>query len=65
MIVAPSKRCKTCSKKFKKGEETASIRMDTLEGVHEIEICLECADFFDQSAEVLLKIKRKEPDESE
>jgi len=31
------------------------LRLETLDGTHELEICEKCADFFDKSAEVIMK----------
>ena len=36
-------------------EEPAIIRLQVQEGIAEVLVCDECADFFDKSAEVLLK----------
>jgi hypothetical protein len=44
-------------------EEPAIIRLKVQEGVAEVLVCDECADFFDKSADVLLK-GRKKNDES-
>lgn len=56
------KKCKSCKKKLRKNDETADLRLETAEGFHTIEICLECAEFFDKSAEVLT---RRRPEEEE
>lgn len=54
------KKCKACKKKLRKNDETADLRLETGEGVHTMEICLECAEFFDKSAEVLVRRKKDE-----
>jgi ribosome-binding protein aMBF1 (putative translation factor) len=47
-------KCKTCGRKFKKDEAKHIIRLETHDGVAELEICEECADFWDLSADVLM-----------
>lgn len=42
-------------------EEPAILRLQVEEGVAEMNVCDECADFFDKSAEVLNGPKRKKP----
>ena len=59
-----AKRCKTCSRKVKLDEETADIRIKTTEGIHEIEVCLDCARFWDKSGDVLLRKRGGNDDES-
>lgn len=54
-----SKKCKTCESKMKSGSP-ATIRLNTVDGIIELEICDECAEFFDSSAEVIMKGKRDE-----
>jgi ribosome-binding protein aMBF1 (putative translation factor) len=44
-------------------EEPAIIRLKVQEGTAEVLVCDECADFFDKTADVLLK-GRKKNDES-
>lgn len=46
-------KCKTCDKVYDKDDKPAVIRLETAEGIHEIEVCNECADFWDKSADVL------------
>lgn len=48
-----SEKCSTCRKKLKTPKQCPIIRLDTEDGVVELKICDECADFFDKSAEVL------------
>lgn len=56
------KKCPLC-KQNKLTEDSPQIRLDTSEGVHELTICEECADFFEKSAEVLMN-KGSKDDES-
>lgn len=49
------KKCKTCNSRIKSGYGTAVIELDTAEGKHEIEVCKKCAEFWNDSAEVLQK----------
>lgn len=45
-------------------EEPAIIRLKVQEGMAEVQVCDECAEFFDKSAEVLLRRgKDKKSDE--
>lgn len=48
-----SKKCGSCKRKIGKKEETADLRLDTKDGILELEICSDCARFFDVSADVL------------
>lgn len=48
-----NKKCSICKKKLNKTVEAPIIRLQTLDGVVELEICNECADFYEASAEVL------------
>jgi hypothetical protein len=47
--------CKMCDNVKKPDEEFSTLRLQTHEGLVELEICTECADFFDKSADVLRK----------
>jgi RNase P subunit RPR2 len=49
------KRCPVCDKKLKSSDKTHEMRLETSEGAHTLEICEACADFFDKSAEVIMK----------
>lgn len=46
-----NKKCKTCRKKIV--GESAELRVDTANGIMVLEVCDECADFFDKSADIL------------
>lgn len=52
------KRCQSCRKKFKKGAPFHTLRLGTMEGILELEICDSCADFYDKSADVMLQHRR-------
>lgn len=47
------KKCPVCAKKYPNDTTFHVLRLNTADGTHEIEICNDCADFFDKSAEVL------------
>ena len=57
-----SKKCPVCTKKYKKTVTFHELRVQTADGLIELEICESCADFFDKSADVLTK-KRKGSDD--
>ena len=58
------KKCGTCKRVLKKKMTTHELRLQTADGMLEVEICDECARFWDASAEVLTK-GRKKDDEDE
>lgn len=47
------KKCVTCKKVLKKKHTIHELRLNTADGVVDLEICEECARFWDGSAEVL------------
>lgn len=47
------RKCKTCKKVLKANKPVHELRLQTADGIHEVEICDDCANFFDKSAEVL------------
>jgi hypothetical protein len=47
------RKCTTCKKVLKKGADVHEIRLQSVDGISEFEICGDCADFWDKSAEVL------------
>lgn len=49
------KRCGVCAAKLSKDVEHPNVRLNTSDGVIELEICEECADFFDRSADIMRK----------
>lgn len=42
-------------------DEPALIELKVSTGIVELQVCDECADFFDKSAEVMMKGRRNEP----
>lgn len=55
-------KCPICNEKAE--DLSAEMRLDTSEGVHVINICPDCADFFDKSAEVLIRKKSSDDEQS-
>lgn len=53
------KKCGACKRVFKKKDSIHELRLQTADGVLEVEICDECARFWDASAEVLTKSRKK------
>jgi RNase P subunit RPR2 len=47
------KKCGSCRKVLKAKRGIHEIRLESADGIVEVEICGECADFWDKSAEVL------------
>ena len=58
------KKCKVCDGKIK-SKEPAIIRLETADGIHEINVCDECSRFFEKSAEVIQGGRKKEPEEDD
>jgi len=54
------KKCATCKTVLKETTGIHELRINTADGVTDLEICGECADFFDKSADVLLKGQKNE-----
>jgi hypothetical protein len=54
------KKCAVCRHKYNKSEPFHELRLKTGDGVQTIEICSECADFLDKSADVLSRGKNRE-----
>ncbi len=50
-----SKRCDVCDEKYLKSVPFHEMRLNTDDGVVSLEICEKCADFFDKSADVIMK----------
>jgi flavoprotein len=50
-----SKNCAVCEDKYLKSVPFHEIQMNTDEGMVSLEICDKCADFFDKSADVIMK----------
>lgn len=49
------KKCATCGTVLKAKKGIHELRLNTADGMAELEICGECARFWDKSAEVLQK----------
>ena len=49
------KKCPVCNSKFSSSEPFHEMRLNTSDGLHTLDICESCADFFDKSAEVIAK----------
>lgn len=56
-------KCFNCEAKIKKPEKAFTIKLNTLEGLHEVKMCPECAQRFDKIALQLEEILN-ERDES-
>jgi hypothetical protein len=56
-----NKTCAVCEEKYLKSVPFHEVRVNTDDGVVSLEICDKCADFFDKSAEVIMKGR---PDET-
>lgn len=54
------KKCGTCKKVLKKNKPSHELRMQTADGILEVEICEECARFWDASADVLSKGRKRD-----
>jgi hypothetical protein len=54
-------KCPVCQEK--KDSLSNELRLDTSEGILQLFVCNECADFFDKSAEVLAKRNPAEDEE--
>lgn len=46
-------KCPVCRKKLKKNQPMHEVQLETSEGPHSIEICGDCARFFDMSADAI------------
>ena len=60
MFFSKNKTCTVCSDKHPKSTPFHELRVNTENGVVSFEICEKCADFFDKSAEVLMKGRQKD-----
>jgi DNA/RNA endonuclease YhcR with UshA esterase domain len=54
------KKCATCKNVLKEQTGIHELRINTADGTMDLEICSECADFLDKSADVLLKGQKNE-----
>ena len=55
-----NKHCAVCEVKYLKSVPFHEMRVNTDEGVVSLEICEKCADFFDKSAEVIMKGRQQD-----
>lgn len=56
------KKCQSCHDKYPKSTAFHELRLNTADGILNLEICEKCADFFDKSAEVIMKGRRQDDD---
>lgn len=54
-FTSSKKTCPVCEEKYPKRAVFHELRINTFEGIDTMEICEKCADFFDKSAEVIMK----------
>lgn len=54
-MIWKKKTCPVCEDKYPKAARFHELRLETLDGTHELEICEKCADFLDESADVIMK----------
>jgi len=52
-IFTKKKSCPVCNDNYPLEETFHELRLQSKDGVNSLEICNNCADFFDKSAEVL------------
>lgn len=57
------KKCATCGATLKEKSGIHELRIDTADGLVDLEICSTCADFWDKSADVLQKRGKDNSDE--
>ncbi len=55
-----NKTCAVCDDKYPKSVPFHEMRVNTDSGVVSLEICEKCADFFDKSAEVIMKGRKQD-----
>lgn len=53
MMFWKRKKCVTCSTTLTEKSGIHELRIDTADGIVDLEICSTCADFWDKSADVL------------
>ena len=56
------KKCPVCEHKYPSRTNFHEMRVNTADGVVSLEICEKCADFFDKSAEVIMKGRKQDDD---
>lgn len=57
-----SPKCPVCKKRLKKGQPLHELQLQTAEGPHSLEICGECANFFDKSADAIINNRKSQFD---
>ncbi len=55
-----NKTCAVCEDKYLKCVPFHEMRLNTDDGVVSLEICEKCADFFDKSAEIIMKGRKQD-----
>lgn len=63
MSLLKRKKCTSCRKVLKPKHGIHELRLNTADGVVDLEICGDCARFFDMSADVLQKRRKDNDDE--
>lgn len=59
------KKCASCKKVLKSKHPIHELRLQTADGLVELEICEECARFWDGSADVLGKGRKEASDDED
>ena len=59
-MIWKKKTCPVCEDKYPKTARFHELRLETLDGILELEICEKCADFLDESADIIMKGRRDE-----
>lgn len=54
-MIWKKKTCPVCEDKYPKTARFHELRLETLDGAIELEICEKCADFLDESADIIMK----------
>jgi hypothetical protein len=55
-----NKLCSVCEDKYLKSVPFHEVQVNTDDGMISLEICEKCADFFDKSADVIMKGRKDE-----
>lgn len=59
------KKCPLCKTVIKKKMKVSEVRIETAEGILELEVCPKCAYVIDKSADILLDKPRNVPERAE
>jgi hypothetical protein len=59
-MIWKKKKCPVCQDKYSEKTPFHELRLETADGTHVMEICENCADFFDKSADVIMKGRKDE-----